>query len=228
VTCGIVAQHDPGLFGRRLSATDHAGKPCLFLDRDGVLVEETNYLHRCEDVMLIPGAAEAVAKANEMGVAVVMVTNQAGIGRGYYTWDEFDRVQEHILKLCGAFGAGWDLALACAYHGDGIAPYNQDGHFWRKPAPGMLLEAARILNIDLSRSHIVGDTLADLQAGAQAGLPGGTLVFTGHGEQEWKRNGISGFAEFQESGSFTPQLARDAGEAIGRWLATLTARAGAE
>jgi D-glycero-D-manno-heptose 1,7-bisphosphate phosphatase len=210
--------NESGLFSCRFSRTNYQGKPCLFLDRDGVLVEETNYLHRIEDVVLVAGVAEAVASANALGVAVVMVTNQAGIGRGYYSWKDFECVQQHIIRACSSVGARWDMMLACAYHGEGIAPYREEGHLWRKPQPGMLLETARVLGIDLSRSHIVGDTLTDLDAGARAGLPGGTLVLTGHGEREWREGGAVAFARYQKSGSFMPHLSANAAEAIANWL----------
>lgn len=218
---------DPGLFCHRLSQTDFTGSPCLFLDRDGVLVEETNYLHRIEDVVLIPSVVEGVAKANSLGLAVAMVTNQAGIGRGYYEWREFELVQQHILDACASVGARFDLILACAYHAEGIPPYKHEAHLWRKPAPGMLLEAARVLGVDLSTSHIVGDTLADLAAGAQAGLPGGTLVLTGHGEREWSEGGKASFAILETSG-YVPRLAQNGAEAIEGWLATLSPVAGDE
>jgi D-glycero-D-manno-heptose 1,7-bisphosphate phosphatase len=218
---------EPGLFSERLSATDYAGKPCLFLDRDGVLVEETNYLHRVEDVNLIDGTAASIARANAAGVAVVMVTNQAGIGRGYYDWQQFERVQAHIFDACDAVGARYDMILACAYHHEGLAPYDRAAHPWRKPGPGMLLEAARVLGVDLKRSHIVGDTLADLEAGAGAGLLGGTLVLTGHGEREWSDGGARAFARLESRG-FKPCRARNAAEAITGWLASLNSGAGAD
>lgn len=226
MTSGAPADQEPGLFSCRLSTRDYEGKPCLFLDRDGVLVEETHYLHRIEDVVLISGVAEAIANANALGVPVVMVTNQAGIGRGYYSWRDFERVQQHIIEACASVGARWDMVLACAYHGEGIAPYRLDGHSWRKPQPGMLLEAARVLKIDVSRSHIVGDTLADLQAGVEAGLSGGTLVMTGHGEREWRENGNAAFARYAKLGSFVARLAGNGGEAIENWLASFTLDAG--
>jgi D-glycero-D-manno-heptose 1,7-bisphosphate phosphatase len=224
---GLDFQREPGLFSQRLSATDYTGKPCLFLDRDGVLVEESHYLHRIEDVALISGAAEGIAKANAVGVAVVMVTNQAGIGRGYYGWQEFERVQTYIAALCDTLGARCDMILACAYHGEGIGPYLREAHSWRKPAPGMLLEAARVLGVDLQRSHIVGDTLADLTAGARAGIPGGTLVLTGHGEREWSGGGKAAFARLESSG-FKPGRAQNSGQAIENWLAGLNPGGGDE
>src|ERR1700689_4700078 len=95
------------------------GRPALFVDRDGAVVEETDYLCRAEDVILIPGAAAAIAVANKHGVAVVMVTNQAGIGRGYYGWSEFQAVQKAIVSALAAQGARIDAVYACPHHRDG-------------------------------------------------------------------------------------------------------------
>ncbi len=192
-----------------------------------MLVEETDYLHRIEDVMIISGVPEAIARANRLGVAVVMVTNQAGIGRGYYSWQEFGVVQDHILSSGKLLGAQYDMVLACAYHTEGVVPYDRAAHHWRKPGEGMLLEAARILGVDLSRSHIVGDTLNDLAAGARAGLPGGTLVGTGHGEREWRNGGAEAFAEYARAGSFAAVRAKDAGDAIDAWLGSISSGASA-
>lgn len=215
-------QSEPGLFSTRLTRNDVAGRPCLFLDRDGVVVEETNYLHRLEDVAIIRGVPQAIAKVNALGIPVVMVTNQAGIGRGYYDWGEFRTVQQHIIEGCKSSGAHWDMLLACAYHEDGVPPYDRAGHPWRKPAPGMLLEAASELRVDLRRSYIVGDTLADLAAGAEAGLAGGALVLTGHGEREWASGGEEALSAYRTGGSFAATVARDAVEAIEQWIAGLS------
>lgn len=147
-------------------------RPALFLDRDGVIVEEVLYLHRVEDVTLLPGAPEAIAAANQRGWLVVVVTNQAGIAHGYYGWKEFEEVQDAILAGLGRRGARLDAVLACPHH---------PSHPARKPQPGMFLRAAEALNIDLPHSWMVGDKSSDLLAGRAAGLKGGILVMTGHG-----------------------------------------------
>lgn len=169
---------DPGLWAERRTAL-HGG-PALFLDRDGVIVEEVNYLHKLEDVALTHGAAELIARVNALGIAVVMVTNQAGVGRGYYDWNDFSSVQDEIHRRLGAQGAHLDAVYACGYHAEGKPPLNAD-HAWRKPQPGMLLAAANDLGINLTRSWIVGDRASDLAAGEAAGLAGGALVATGYG-----------------------------------------------
>jgi D-glycero-D-manno-heptose 1,7-bisphosphate phosphatase len=152
------------------------GRAALFLDRDGVIVTDTHYLCRVEDMHVIAGAAAAIARCNALGVPVVVVTNQAGIGRGYYGWAEFQAVQGALIGELKAAGAHFDGVLACAYHGDGRAPLDVAGHPWRKPNPGMILEAASRMKLDLARSWIVGDRAHDLAAGLAAGLAGGALL----------------------------------------------------
>ncbi len=151
-------------------------RPALFLDRDGVIVVDTNYLGRAEDVRMIDGVAAAIARCNAAQIPVVLVTNQAGIGRGFYDWDGFCAVQAAMSAALSADGAHLDGVLACAYHADGLGALCVADHAWRKPNPGMLLAAGKGMNLDLSRSWIVGDKAHDLAAGAAAGLAGGTLV----------------------------------------------------
>lgn len=212
-----------GLFVRRLTETSYANRPCLFLDRDGVIVEEVNFLHRLEDIVLIPGVAEAIARANRAHIAVVMVTNQTGVARGFYSWEAFAAVQEAIFAhLARAAGAQFSMVLACAYHAEGIGEYAITDHPWRKPNPGMLLKAAQTLRVNLARSFVVGDRLSDLSAGRAAGLPGGALVRTGYGVQEWAQRGEAQFSEWSKEGYFSPRCAENAAVAIRQWLDELT------
>jgi D-glycero-D-manno-heptose 1,7-bisphosphate phosphatase len=159
-------------------------RPALFLDRDGVIVEDPGYLACPADLQLIPGAAGLIALANRRGIPVVEVTNQAGIGRGYYGWREFTEVETVLADALECEGAAIDAVFACPYHRDGVPPWAHPDHPARKPRPGMLLAAGRLLNLDLKRSWIVGDRLADLLAGYSAGLLGGLHVFTGIGVSE--------------------------------------------
>jgi D-glycero-D-manno-heptose 1,7-bisphosphate phosphatase len=156
-------------------------RPALFLDRDGVIVEEVTYLHRSIDVVPIQGAAGVIATANRIGLAVIMVTNQAGIARGYYGWPEFHKVQETILANLADSGAAIDAVFACPYHPTAKGAYFHASHPARKPAPGMLFRAAEMLRLNLRESWIAGDNRTDLLAGKAAGLRGGVLVLTGHG-----------------------------------------------
>jgi D-glycero-D-manno-heptose 1,7-bisphosphate phosphatase len=160
------------------------GRPALFLDRDGVLVEEVGYLHRPADVRLNPGTARAVALANQRGLAVVVVTNQAGVGRGLYGWPDFAATQARIQSELAAAGAALDMVLACPFHRDARPPYRHADHPDRKPRPGMLRRADQALGLDLGGSWIVGDRAGDLAAGRAAGLAGGLHLDSGQGEAE--------------------------------------------
>jgi D-glycero-D-manno-heptose 1,7-bisphosphate phosphatase len=145
------------------------GCPCLFLDRDGVIVEEVNYLHRIEDVRILPGAAELICAAHQHGWSVGLITNQGGIGRGYYDWTAFSAVHQEIVTQLGA----------------GDAPFDRvKSHSWRKPNTGMLQAAAAALDLDLKASALVGDHLNDLRAAARIGLPLLFHVRTGHGHEQ--------------------------------------------
>ncbi len=174
-----------GIWGRAYQTrVSRRPLPALFLDRDGVILEEVDYLHRPGDVRLLPGAAAATAAANVRAVPVVVVTNQSGIGRGYYGWDAFLAVLDRMLGLLAREGAAIDAVFACPFHRDALPPYDHSDHPGRKPRPGMLERAARQLNLDLPRSWIVGDTAADIGAGRAAGLAGGVHVLTGHGRRD--------------------------------------------
>jgi D-glycero-D-manno-heptose 1,7-bisphosphate phosphatase len=156
-------------------------RPALFLDRDGVIIEDPGYLCRSGDLQMIPGAAALIALANRRGIPVVEVTNQAGVGRGYYTWKEFVEVEEALAQMLTGSSANIDAILACPYHRDGVPPWAHPAHPARKPSPGMLFAAEKLLNLDLRASWIVGDKLSDMEAGYHAGLRGGLHVLTGTG-----------------------------------------------
>jgi D-glycero-D-manno-heptose 1,7-bisphosphate phosphatase len=167
-------------------------RPALFLDRDGVIVEDPGYLCHPGALQLIPGAAALIASVNRRGIPVVEITNQAGIGRGYYTWKEFIAVEEALAQILADSSACVDAILACPYHEDGVPPWVHPAHPSRKPRPGMLFAAEKLLNLDLRASWIVGDKLSDLEAGYSAGLRGGLHVLTGEGPRhraavaQWK------------------------------------------
>jgi D-glycero-D-manno-heptose 1,7-bisphosphate phosphatase len=152
--------------------------PALFLDRDGVVVVETHYLHEVEKTELIDGAGETIALANRRGLHVVLVTNQSGVGRGLYGWPEFAAVQDRIKADLAACGAHLDAVCACPHHPEFSEPLGRD-HPDRKPNPGMLLKAAKALDIDLARSWIVGDMHTDMAAGRNGGLAGAVHVQSG-------------------------------------------------
>jgi D-glycero-D-manno-heptose 1,7-bisphosphate phosphatase len=163
------------------------GRPALFLDRDGAVVEDTEYLCRIEDIVMIPGAAALIAAANRRGVAVVLVTNQAGVGRGYYGWAEFKAVQQAVIAALATEGARLDAVYACAHHPEGRGAFAHPDHPARKPNPGMLLQATADLALDLKSSWLVGDKAIDIEAAKRAGIAGAMQVATGHGVAERQR-----------------------------------------
>ena len=158
-------------------------KPAVFLDRDGTLNEEVGYLSRPEDLRLLPGAAAAVAKLNARGVPVVIVTNQSGIGRGYYGWPDFAAVMARMAELLAAEGARVEAVYASPHHEAGQGEYAVADHADRKPNPGMLLRAAEEHGLDLARSWMIGDKAIDVEAGRRAGCRS-CLVRTGYGADE--------------------------------------------
>jgi D-glycero-D-manno-heptose 1,7-bisphosphate phosphatase len=167
----------------RAAARDGPARPALFLDRDGVLLEEVGFLHRPELVRPIAGAGAALAEMHRRGWWLVLVTNQSGIGRGLYGWEDFRAVQARLDAVLAEDGVALDAVLACPFHADGQGLYRRADHPWRKPAPGMIRAAADQLPIDLARSWIVGDRETDVAAGRAAALAGAVHVLTGYGRE---------------------------------------------
>jgi D-glycero-D-manno-heptose 1,7-bisphosphate phosphatase len=165
-------------------AGNFTGRPALFLDRDGVIVEDTHYLGQPKDVRMLAGAAAAIARCNGVGIPVVLVSNQSGIARGLYDWRGFAAVQAALADTLKREGARLDAVFACAHHADGRAPFNAADHAWRKPNPGMIIAAGERMKLDLSRSWIVGDRASDIAAGRAARLAGGILVSPGDDDCE--------------------------------------------
>lgn len=158
-----------------LASRPRRGVPALFLDRDGVLLADPGYLHRARDTRLLPGVAAALRPFARRGWALVLVTNQSGIARGFYGWPEFLALQDWLARRLARQGLRLDAVLAAPLHPDGRPPYRRQ-HASRKPGPGMLLVAAAALRIDLAQSWILGDRANDLAAGRAAGLAGGLLL----------------------------------------------------
>lgn len=189
-------------------AAPTVARPALFLDRDGVIVDEVEYLCRVDKVALCPGAGAMIARANAAGIAVVVVTNQSGIARGLYGWAEFAAVQGEIARLLALEGAHWDAVMASPFHPQGRDPWRHPDHPMRKPNPGMLLAAARALAIDLGASWILGDRATDIMAGHRAGLAGGIFVGAGYAQGEADR------ALAQRADDYAVLQARDTAAAL--------------
>lgn len=147
-------------------------RPALFVDRDGTLMVEVDHCHDPKDVRAYPGAAEELARARSLGWAVIIITNQSGIGRGYFTVQQFESVQAELFRqLNGNIDASY---MAPDLPGMGSTR--------RKPAPGMILEAAEDHGIDLKRSFMIGDRNFDIECGRNAGVRT-ILVETGYGKE---------------------------------------------
>jgi D-glycero-D-manno-heptose 1,7-bisphosphate phosphatase len=145
-------------------------RPALFLDRDGTLMEEVDHCHDPAKVRAYPGAAEALSRARSLGWSIIIITNQSGIGRGYFSRDQFLEVQGELTRQLGG-------TIDATY----MSPDLPDtGSLRRKPAPGMILEAAEEHGIDLARSFMVGDRNLDIECGRNAGVKT-ILVQTGYG-----------------------------------------------
>lgn len=158
-------------------------RPALFLDRDGTINTEVDFLRSPDEVQLIPGAADAIRDANTLGVPVVVITNQSGIARGYLTETDLAAVHDRLRALLAAHGARVDGIYYCPHHPSaGVPPYGIACDC-RKPNPGMLLRAAKDLHLDLSRSVLIGDRCGDIEAGQRAGCST-VLVLTGYGATE--------------------------------------------
>lgn len=143
----------------------------VFLDRDGTITEDVHYCCRPEDVSLLPEAAKAIALLNGAGMPVVIVTNQSGISRGYFDWRTLEAIHEELRRALTRERARVDAIYVCPHHPD-------DGCACRKPQPGLLLRAARDLNLELSSSYMVGDQRKDILAGHACGCTT-VLVDTG-------------------------------------------------
>lgn len=153
-------------------------RPALFLDRDGVINVDHGYVHREADFEFVDSIFPLVAAANGAGYAVIVVTNQAGIGRGYYSEADFHALTEWMCARFLANGASIDAVYFCPDHPQhGIGRFKRQSDC-RKPAPGMLLQAERDHTLDLARSVLIGDKPSDIEAGRRAGV--GTLLYLRH------------------------------------------------
>ncbi len=141
----------------------------LFLDRDGVINIDAGYTYKIEEFRFIDGIFDLCRTAHALGYLLIIVTNQAGIGRGYYTESDFQNLTAWMRDRFVAEGAPLAAVYHCPYHPDGVGEYRKQSD-WRKPAPGMLLQAAADFALDLSASLLIGDSEHDIVAARTAGL----------------------------------------------------------
>ena len=146
-------------------------KPTAFLDRDGVLNRDQNYVWRREDFHWLPGAERAVKRLNDAGYLVIVISNQAGIARGLYQPEDVAALHRWVNGELGREGAHIDAFYYCPHHPDGQGAYRQVCDC-RKPAPGMLLRAMREWPVDRAASFMIGDKEIDMAAASAAGVRG--------------------------------------------------------
>lgn len=145
-------------------------KTAVFLDRDGTINHDTNYLSDPAELRLIPGAARAIARLNQAGLTVVVVTNQSGLARGFYTHDDLRAVHAEMDRLLRAQGAEVDAYYHCPHHPEGVVEHLAVRCDCRKPGTGMIEQAAQELGLRLEGSFMVGDRPGDVSCALAAGL----------------------------------------------------------
>lgn len=154
-------------------------RPAVFLDRDGTINQEVNFLHRVEDLSLLPQVPEALVGLKEAGFALVVVTNQSGVARGIYGMEEVGMVHEALDEMLAEKGASIDAYYVCPHHPrEGKVPRFSKVCDCRKPLPGLLLRAAAEMGLDLRSSYMIGDRKRDVAAGLAAGCTS-VMVTTG-------------------------------------------------
>lgn len=192
---------------RRPSKT--TAKAAVFLDRDGTIIKEVGYLDTIEQLKLIPGAARAIGMLNKAGIPAIMLTNQSGIARGYFSESLVERTHQRLNKLLEAESAHLDAIYYCPHHPTkGTGPYRRACNC-RKPNPGMVEQAIKDLQLGKRHLFVVGDKMTDIELAGRAGAEG-ILVLTGYGKEEKKR--LAGTGETQPA-----YIAADLLQAI-QWL----------
>ena len=148
----------------------------VFLDRDGTLIEDKDYLHKPEEVVLFPGAVAALKNLQDAGFKLFLVTNQSGVGRGFFTLADVEKIHAHLANELARHGVKFEKIY--------IAPEApEQPSRGRKPSPQFLFDARDEFGIDLSQSYMIGDKLIDLECGWNAGVKKSILVRTGYGKE---------------------------------------------
>lgn len=156
----------------------------IFFDRDGTLIVERDYIHRPEDVVVFPGAGRALKRLHDAGFKLFIVSNQSGVGRGFFTMADVDRVNQRLLGELAADGVRFEKIY--------IAPEAPgEPSRGRKPSPQFLVDASGEFGIDLAKSFMIGDKLIDLETGWNAGVQASLLVRTGYGAETERTAGAA-------------------------------------
>ena len=175
--------------------------PALFLDRDGVIIENRpGYVRTWSDVSIYPQALAALVSIRESPYKIVIVTNQSAVGRGLISLQTARQINERLLEELEAAGARIDGVYMCPHAPEEHCPC-------RKPKPGLLLVAAKELSLDLPRSILIGDALTDISAGQTAGVPRTILLRTGRGAVQAAKSAASGLKPFLVYNNLSEALA---------------------
>ena len=189
------ASHSSGR--RRGGLTRLDPRPGVLLDRDGTIIVDHGYVGSVDRVELIDGAAEAIARLNRARVPVAVVTNQAGVARGFYDITDIEKVHCYVAGLLAEHDAHIDQFFYCPFHPEGTVPEYAHASFNRKPMPGMALAAAAALNLDLTSSWVVGDRPEDI---GLAGAVGASAIHVG--PETYDRPGVWSFSTLFEATRF--------------------------
>ena len=154
----------------------------VFLDRDGTIIEDVGYLDDCSRIKFLPGAVEFIRLLNKSGYKVIVVTNQAGVAKGYFSEEKLQEINARLLAIISGLGAHINKIYYCPHHIEGTVEEYKKECSWRKPNPGMIKEAAREYDLDMANSFMIGDKISDIEAGYRAGCR--TILLTGQGRAD--------------------------------------------
>lgn len=172
---------------RNFHAMGPLRRPALFLDRDGVVLEYREYPKDIREVKLTPGISDLLLRAHQKNMTVVVVTNQSGLGRGYYDWQAYDQVTGRMLELLAQEKAYVDQVVKAPYYEKSTVSYGMSRRNLRKPRPGMLHAVVEELGIDLKASLLIGDSASDLMAAELAGVGQAVLLDSPRRDEELKK-----------------------------------------
>ncbi|MBN1968000.1 MAG: D-glycero-beta-D-manno-heptose 1,7-bisphosphate 7-phosphatase [Candidatus Delongbacteria bacterium] len=154
----------------------------IFLDRDGTINIEVDYLHHSEKFVFEDTVLETLSKCKQLGYLLIVVSNQSGVGRGYYSEDDVNSLHRHVNEMTKEYGFSFDDFYFCPHHPEkALGKYKIDCDC-RKPKPGMIIEAVKKFSIDLEKSYMIGDKKSDIEAGKAVGMKT-ILVGSGYGEK---------------------------------------------
>ena len=177
----------------------------VLLDRDGTIIQDVGYLDSCDKVKFLPRVSKAIKLLNKSGFKVIVITNQAGVARGYFTEETVKEINKYIRESLAEQGAVIDMIYYCPHHIEGTIEEYKKECYCRKPEPGMIEEAVRAFGIDLENSFVIGDKISDIEAGCRTGCK--TILLAG--EEILKSGG--------EMAVISDHIAPDLYEAV-KWL----------